>query len=47
MTPEIRNGGYKKAKNLRFLPKNLIENILNRVQDLELNIKGLIEIADK
>ena len=46
MTAEIRNGSCKKVKNLRFLPKDLIEDILNGVQDPELNIKGLIKMAE-
>ena len=47
MTAEIRNGSCKKVKNLRFLPKDLIEDILNGVQDPELNIKQLIEMANR
>ena len=45
MTAEIRYGSCKKVKNLRFLPKDLIEDILNGVQDPELNIKRLIKMA--
>ena len=47
MTAEIRNGSCKKVKNLRFLPKDLIEDILNGVQDPELNINRLIKQAEK
>ena len=47
MTPEIRNGGCKKVKKLRFLPPEIIESILNGTQDPELNITKLIEMAEK
>lgn len=47
MTPEIRNGGCKKLKKVRFLPPEIIESILNGTQDPELNITKLIEMAEK
>ena len=47
MTAEIRNGGCKKLKKVRFLPPEIIESILNGTQDPELNITKLIEMAEK
>nr|DAR39107.1 MAG TPA: Protein of unknown function (DUF4085) [Caudoviricetes sp.] len=34
-------------RKLRFLPPEIIENIMNGTQDPELNVKKLIEMAEK
>lgn len=44
---EARNGNNKRLRKLRFLPPEIIESIMNGTQDPELNVKKLIEIAEK
>ena len=44
---EARNGNNKRLRKLRFLPPEIIENIMNGTQDPELNVKKLIEMAEK
>ena len=44
---EARNGNNKRLRKLRFLPPEIIESIMNGTQDPELNIKKLIEMAEK
>ena len=47
LPPEARNGNNKRLRKLRFLPPEIIESIMNGTQDPELNVKKLIEMADK
>ena len=47
LPPEARNGNNKQLRKLRFLPPEIIESIMNGTQDPELNVKKLIEMADK
>ena len=47
LQPEARNGNNKQLRKLRFLPPEIIESIMNGTQDPELNVKKLIEMADK
>lgn len=44
---EARNGNNKRLRKLRFLPPEIIESIMNGTQDPELNVKKLIEMAEK
>ena len=44
---EARNGNNKRLRKLRFLPPEIIENIMNGTQNPELNVKKLIEVAEK
>lgn len=44
---EARNGNNKRLRKLRFLPPEIIESIMNGTKDPELNVKKLIEIAQK
>lgn len=44
---EARNGNNKRLRKLRFLPPEIIESIMNGAQDPELNVKKLIEMAEK
>lgn len=44
---EARNGNNKRLCKLRFLPPEVIESIMNGTQDPELNVRKLIEIAEK
>lgn len=47
LSPEARNGNNKRLRKLRFLPPDIIESIMNGTQAPELNVKKLIEIAEK
>ena len=47
LPPEARNGNNKRLRKLRFLPPEIIESIMNGTQEPELNVKKLIEMADK
>ena len=47
LPPEARNGNNKRLRKLRFLPSEIIESIMNGTQDPELNVKKLIEMAEK
>lgn len=44
---EARNGNNKRLRKLRFLSPEIIESIMNGTQDPELNVKKLIEMAEK
>ena len=47
LPPEARNGNNKRLRKLRFLPPDIIESIMNGTQDPELNVKKLIDMAEK
>ena len=47
LPPEARNGNNKRLRKLRFLPPEIIESIMNGTQDPKLNVKKLIEMAEK
>ena len=47
LPPEARNGNNKRLRKLRFLPPEIIESIMNGTQDPELNVKKLIDMAEK
>lgn len=43
----LRTANNKRLRKLRFLPPEIIESIMNGIQDPELNVKKLIEMAEK
>lgn len=47
LLPVARNGNNKRLRKLRFLSPDIIESIMNGTQDPELNVKKLIEMAEK
>ena len=47
LSPKARNGNNKRLRKLRFLPPDIVESIMNGTQNPELNVKKLIEIAEK